>query len=200
MKAEKSDPPEPPPRNPLRVMASITNSLSSEVNFKWSFLSVKIHMAIKRSYRKRPSRPRQRRTGWKLKRTTRVPKRQRIRRKLKRKKMTHRLRLWRKFQVRVKFWVWVRERSGNLISLMWKLFSSAFLGNKIFGGKKSFGFKGLRWDMAIVIMSGCQLMFMLLTFSVVFFDGGRKWKFWDLFTVYLFLKLIKVGDWKVFKK
>lgn len=28
MKAEKPDPPEPPPRNPLRVMAS----LSSEVN------------------------------------------------------------------------------------------------------------------------------------------------------------------------
>lgn len=33
MKTEKPDPPEPPPRNPLRVMASI----SSEVNFSTFF-------------------------------------------------------------------------------------------------------------------------------------------------------------------
>lgn len=91
-------------------------------------LSVKIRMVITDIYRKRPSRPKQRLMGLKLKWQrwrTRVPKRQRTRWKLKRKKMTHRP--WRKFQVRMR-----EKRKFNFVDVksFWAIFVEAKIMRK----------------------------------------------------------------------
>lgn len=148
MKAEKSDPPEPPPRNPLRVMASITSSVSSEVNFKWRFFAascVKTHMVIKRFYRRQLSRPKRRQTGWKLRQWTRVPRQRRIRWRLKQKKMTHRLRPSKKIQVRMRG---AKKRKIHLVDA--KTFRALFPA-WVEGGRKKCGRKMLSVELGVKI-------------------------------------------------